>query len=373
MSEGLFRRLLLPGLAFKAVVIGGGYATGRELVEFFFPSGPTGGLAALLVTAAIWSAICTLTFLLARTFGSQNYRDFFRALLGRGWVIFEIAYVMLVVLVLSVFGAAAGTIGKSVLGLPDLVGTLGLAAAIALVVTFGNASVERIFKWVSILLYGVYIAFVWLSFDRFGDRIVNNLTTMPVGTDWLSGGVTYAGYNLVGAVVILPVIRHLTSRTDAVIAGMLCGPLAALPAIFFYLCMIAYYPEVGNEALPSNFLLERLGIPAFRYLFEAMVLAALLESGSAMVHSLNERVMTAIPQRNRLATEATRLGCAIVILVISIFVANQFGLITLIASGYRFSAYVFFGIYVLPLFTFGVWLIWRSRRTPLPPVSATAD
>ena len=39
-----FQRFLLPGLAFKGVVIGGGYATGRELAEFFVPSGPQGGL-----------------------------------------------------------------------------------------------------------------------------------------------------------------------------------------------------------------------------------------------------------------------------------------------------------------------------------------
>ena len=43
-----------PGLGFKAVVIGGGYATGRELAEFFLPSGPWGGLAAIaLATAAV--------------------------------------------------------------------------------------------------------------------------------------------------------------------------------------------------------------------------------------------------------------------------------------------------------------------------------
>ena len=35
-----FRRFLLPGLGVKAVVIGGGYATGRELAEFFLSRGP---------------------------------------------------------------------------------------------------------------------------------------------------------------------------------------------------------------------------------------------------------------------------------------------------------------------------------------------
>ena len=39
MSD-FFRRYLLPGFVFEAAVIGGGYATGRELVEFFLPAGP---------------------------------------------------------------------------------------------------------------------------------------------------------------------------------------------------------------------------------------------------------------------------------------------------------------------------------------------
>ena len=42
-----FKRILLPGLALKAFVIGGGYATGRELAEFFLPAGPRGGLMAI--------------------------------------------------------------------------------------------------------------------------------------------------------------------------------------------------------------------------------------------------------------------------------------------------------------------------------------
>ena len=61
-----FQRFLLPGFAFKAVVIGGGYATGRELAEFFLPSGPWGGIAAMLLAMLIWSIVCVATFLFAR-------------------------------------------------------------------------------------------------------------------------------------------------------------------------------------------------------------------------------------------------------------------------------------------------------------------
>ena len=49
-----FRRYVLPGLAFKAVVIGGGYATGRELAEFFLPAGAWGGVLAMALATLIW-------------------------------------------------------------------------------------------------------------------------------------------------------------------------------------------------------------------------------------------------------------------------------------------------------------------------------
>ena len=100
-----FQRYLLPGFAFKAVVIGGGYATGRELAEFFLASGPAGGLLAIGLAMLIWSLVCALTFLFARAFAAFDYRSFFAALLGPFWLLFEIVYVLLMILVLAVMAA----------------------------------------------------------------------------------------------------------------------------------------------------------------------------------------------------------------------------------------------------------------------------
>jgi hypothetical protein len=148
-----FQRFLLPGFAFKAVVIGGGYATGRELAEFFMPSGPWGGVAAMVLAMVIWCAVCVATFLFARATHTRDYLSFFRELLGPGWVVFEGAYVLFVVLILAVFGAAAGAIGEAMFGVPRIVGTLALMVGIAGFTMFGSVSVERLFKYVSFLLY----------------------------------------------------------------------------------------------------------------------------------------------------------------------------------------------------------------------------
>jgi len=359
-----FQRYLLPGFAFKAVVIGGGYATGRELAEFFLPSGPQGGLLAILLAMVIWSLVCAVTFCLAYAAKSWNYRAFFKNLLGPLWVLFEAAYLLFIILILAVFGAAAGAIGSAVIGWPPIAGTCCLIVCISLVAAYGSTSVERLFKWVSIFLYGVYGIFVALSFFAFGDRILANLSAPSPSEGWVLGGLTYAGYNVVGAVIILPVLRHLSSRKNALVAGALAGPLAMIPALLFFVCMIAYYPQIGSEPLPSDFLLRRLNFPAFHYLFQLMIFLALLESGTGCVHAFNERVAEAYAARTgRSLSKVARLSITGALLLGSIFLAARFGLVTLIARGYRGLAYLFLAIFVLPVMTLGVRQL-RRRKYP---------
>jgi uncharacterized membrane protein YkvI len=362
-----FQRFLLPGFAFKAVVIGGGYATGRELAEFFLPSGPWGGIAGMLLATLIWSAVCVTTFLFARATGARDYQSFVRSLLGPGWIVFEVAYVLFVVLILAVFGAAAGAIAAS-LGMPAIVGTLALMALIACVVAYGNTSVERLFTYVSFLLYGVYALFLILALTRFGDLVVAGFSKHIPMHGWVTGGVTYASYNIVGAMVILPVLRHLTSNRDAVIAGLIAGPLAMLPALLFFSCMIAYYPQIGAVTLPSDFLLQRLDLPLFRLLFQLMIFAALLESGTGSVHAINERVGNAWRRRHGHSLgRGARLAIALVILAGCMFLAQRFGLVALIANGYRLLAAVFLLVYVLPVLTIGVYKLRNGAARPQCP------
>ncbi|WP_343518293.1 hypothetical protein [Sphingomonas sp.] len=357
-----FQRYLLPGFAMKAVIIGGGYATGRELAEYFLPAGPWGGLAGMALAMLLWSVIAAATFAYARMVGALDYRAFFADLLGPAWVAFEIAYIIFVVLILAVFGASAGAIGAAMFGWPSFAGAILLALAILATVALGNAAVEGVFKYVSFLLYGVYALFLILGLLTFGDRIAEGFATPAPWTGWASGGLTYASYNIIGAVVILPVLRHLTSTRDAVIAGVIAGPLAMLPAILFFVCMIAFYPGIGNETLPSDFLLRQLNVPVFHWLFQIMIFAALLESGAGAVHAINERVAGMLRRRRGIELGArARAAIAGGLLLLCMFVAERVGLIALIASGYRLLAWMFLAVFVLPLLTIGVARLLRRK------------
>jgi len=49
------------------------------------------------------------------------------------------------------------------------------------------------------------------------------------------------------------------------------------------------------------------------------------------------------------------MGITIALLFVAVFVAGEFGFVALIANGYRWLAYTFILIYVLPIMTLGVW------------------
>jgi uncharacterized membrane protein YkvI len=188
------------------------------------------------------------------------------------------------------------------------------------------------------------------------------LSTSYPTTGWVAGGATYAAYNAVSAVVVLPMLRHLTSSKDAVISGLLCGPLGMLPAIVFFVCMTGFYPQIASEPLPSDYILRQLDVPVFHVLFQLMIFAALLESGVGLVHAINERIAGVLHARGRSLSTASRLWIAGGLLVGSIFIAERFGLVALIAHGYRWLAYGFVAVFVAPVLTYGLWSCLRSQR-----------
>ena len=132
------------------------------------------------------------------------------------------------------------------------------------------------------------------------------------------------------------------------------------PAILFFIVMAGFYPAIQQQLLPSDFLLGQLGFPAFRVLFQVMIFAALLESGTGCVHAINERIAHAYRRGDeRTFTQPMRLAVTVAILGGSVFVADRVGLVSLIADGYRWLSYVLLAIYVLPLLTFGIWRLSR--------------
>ncbi|MDQ2701415.1 MAG: hypothetical protein M3Y70_01060 [Pseudomonadota bacterium] len=364
-----FQRYLLPGFVFQAAVIAGGYATGRELVEFFLPAGPWGGLLGMAVSMLVWSAVLMASFELARVARAYDYRSFFKALLGRGWFAFEIGYFLLVLVIMAVMGAAAGEIAQSLFGVPKLAGSLAMIAATGGMLFFGTAAIEKFLVASVGYLYLVYFVFVAWSLVAFGDRIQASFESVPVDGRWFMAGITYAGYNVATVPAVLFCVRHFARRSDALVAGALAGPMGMLPGVAFYIAMMGYYQQIADVALPSAFLLARLQAPWFGWAFQLAVMLTLVDTGVALLHAVNERVANAWAERQRPMPRSVRPALAIGVMLVAIYAATAIGLVDLVAKGYGTLTWYFLAIYVLPLLTWGLWLLWQNRRHDHEPLS----
>ena len=68
-----FEQFLLPGIVFQSVLIGGAYATGREIVQYGARFGAVGVWSIVAIFAG-FSLMCALAFEFARINGTYDYR-----------------------------------------------------------------------------------------------------------------------------------------------------------------------------------------------------------------------------------------------------------------------------------------------------------
>jgi uncharacterized membrane protein YkvI len=367
MTSTVWQRYFLPAFTFMAVVIGGGYATGRELVEFFMPAGPVGGLLGMAMTAVVWSVIFALTLEFARITASLDYRAFFRSLLGRGWVLFEIAFLALLLIILAVVGAASGEIAADILNTPAWAGTVVFLVLIALLAWLGTRAIEVFFSTWGMLLIFAYAAFMIVCLSAFGSSIESTFAaTDGAGPGWFRGGVTYAGYNIVIMPALLFCARHQRSRRDTLVAGALTGPIAILPAVVLYVAMQAQYPQIASAAIPLQTLLHALEAPWLTIGMQVAIFGTLVQTGTGVLHGFNERLLGARADSGELRFRRLRLAISVGLALVALLLATRIGLIDLIAKGYGFLAWVIIAIYAIPLVTLGSWRIFIRAAAPAP-------
>jgi uncharacterized membrane protein YkvI len=371
MGGTWFQRYLLPGFIIQSSIIGGAYGSGKELQEFFFKHGPVGGLLGMAVTMAIFSLVLMAAYEFSRRFQLFDYRSFSKALLGPAWPVYEILYFAIIILVISVVGAVAGEILHDSFGLPNFVGVLGIMVLIALIVFFGTPGVERVLAIWSIVLFATYLLFLGWHLVQHGDQIVANMKNYEVGEGWAISGLAYSGYNLSTVPALVFCIYHMTKRREALVAGSIGGVLAMLPAMLFFIAMIGQFDVIaaaGDDGpLPVTILMNALdGAEFFAYLFPVVLFGTFVETGTAVIHGVNERIDRTFAEKGNRMPDWMRPAVALSILFTAVVVADAIGLTGLIAKGYGTITWAFIIILFVPLLTWGVYLIWRSDR--LQPV-----
>ena len=343
LSNSWLKKYLLPGFIFHFLVIGGGYGTGRELVEFFLLLGPKNGILGMIVSTIIWCVVLACTFELSRQFRSYDYRSFLIKILGRGWIFYEITYLIGLVLVISVLGSASGNLVMEVLDLPTIVGTIAMILMIGVLSFFGSRVIEVFLSYWSIFLYLVFIILViWIN-SIYGNQISNNFSLTEEPASWLKNGIMYAAYNVGPVAAILFCLTSIKTRKEALISGGLAGIIAIIPGFMIFYSLVSFYPNINQETIPTNFLLDKIGSTSFKFIFQLILFGTFIETGVGLIHGFNERISNWLKSdRGQELSRISRFIISILFLIISIFIAEKIGLVDVFLSQFGFDLSTFF-------------------------------
>ncbi len=359
------QRLLIPGAVLQSVMIGGGYGTGREVVEYFTRFGAGPGLLGLALAGAGIAVVFALSLELARRANAYDYRTFFKALLGRFWVSYEVLLLLLVMLVLGVISAASqGMLLRLFPGLSPGLSTLLFVLATVGLILFGRTWVTRILTFWSFVLYAAFAALLGMVWLRFGEGLGAAFSTPGTSEGWALSALRYVGYNVTAVPVVLFAARALRSQRDTAIAGALGGVLAILPAVALHLCFLALGPAVyDGVALPLFSVLDVLAAPMLTLCLSVVLLGTFLETALGDLQGLLERMDRWREERHGAPFSPWGHGAMALLLLVAAAVLGRLGVVALIGEGYGTLAWGFILVYILPVLVWGL-RRWRSPEAP---------
>lgn len=352
----------IPGLVIQSVIVGATYATGREVTEFFLQFGPASALVGLLISTVLYSFVCMIIFELARRYQVLDYKRFCKVYLGPLWVLFEVGFIYGVVLTLSVVAAAAGEIMSNMAGIPMFASSIFMMVLITILVSLGSERLEKAMSIWSIFFYGAYLSLVIFTLLELGGRLEGQFVLSSVGSSTISSAALYTAFSAAILPTLVFVARYFRSTSDALIAGSLCGPLVILPGLALVLMLTPFYPAVVDEPIPIMLVFENMGSLVLPTIVQVAMLGTFAATGAGLLHGINERIANSREEKGKGMPDWARAGLALAVMIFSVFLATRFGIIDLVAKGFRIGAVAFIVIIFLPLLTRGFWMIMPGRE-----------
>jgi len=294
-------------------------------------------------------------------FRVYDYRRFLRALLGRGWFAYELCFMVLLVIVLAVTGAAAGRVLAETFGIEPLSGTLAMLAAVVACNFFGRRLVAMTLTAGALALSSGLLAYgvlVWRAADA---AILETFRAAPDVGDWVTDAAKFTMYNSALVPVLLYATTAIERRGQAVVSALCAACAGVLPALVLHLSFMAHYPAITAEAVPAYWMMTRYASQAFLLVYVGLLFMTIVQTGVGVLQGLNERLDAwRLETSQRVFPPVFHAVVAGMVTVLSL-VMSRFGIIDLIAKGYGTLAWGFLVVFTLPLLTVGLWRI-AGRR-----------
>lgn len=350
------KRIVLPGIILQSVLIGGGYATGREIVEYGGRFGASGWISGLAIFIG-FSVMSMLSMEACRQWKVYDYKSLLKKIAGRGWIAYEVVYLALCILIIAVMAAAAGELLHTTLRFNKWVGVAVIILTVGFLNYKGDETIAKLETIGTIALFAAYLFFSFSIFSTHATAIGNTFRQWSPSGDTnppslgmpLVTGIIYVGYNLAVYPASFFTYRALETRRQSIVAGLISGLLMTTPWFLTYFALMAFYPDASviQSAVPWLAMLQDFH-PAYITLFSVVVGWTLIETATGVIHGFIGRIEVEAQAKGWELKKIHKALISFTALIAALFL-SQVGIIDLVARGYTLMAYAMIAVYAVPL------------------------
>ena len=285
--------ILRIGSAFIGVIVGAGFASGQEILQYFTSFGILGIFGAILSTA-LFSCIGMVLVWLGSYTQTNSHKDVIYRISGR-----YLGTVIDYILIFTLFGvgvvmiAGAGSNLNQQFGLPFFVGSTlmtifviltGLLKVNRVVSIIGGITPFLIFFVVLISIYSLLT--MDASFASLNEVAQATPTTLP---NWFVSSINYVSFNVaVGA--SMSIVMGGTEKNPKIAAkgGLLGGFVLGILIILSHLAIFSKIGEVGNLDMPMLGIVSNLS-PILGLVMSLVIFGMIYNTAIGMFFSFTAR------------------------------------------------------------------------------------
>lgn len=347
--------------AYIGVLVGAGFASGQEILQFFTSFGWLGVLGTLLATVLFAFLGMNLTQLGSRL-QTTSHKEVIYHICGRylGLVVdFIITFFLFGVLVVMIAGA--GSIFEQQFGISSLVGSLLMTFLTILTVTLNIQKVISIIGFITPFLLVMVVILSGYSFVTMEHSLydVHQLvdTQYAASTNWGLGALLYVSYNIAAATAMLTVMGGaVKDERFAGLGGIIGGIGLGILILLINLGMFAKIDTITGVDMPMLYLANELS-PFFSVLMSIILIGMIYNTAVGMLYAFSVRIVE--PSQKSFQFFVTIFGAAA-------FLASFIGFITLVGTVYPLVGYLGFTLMAAIIFS---WVRTKQKAKQFPPSS----
>ncbi|MBB3128863.1 putative membrane protein YkvI [Paenibacillus rhizosphaerae] len=258
MKNGI--RVLQIAFTYIGTIVGAGFATGQEILQFFTQYGKWATLTILLSTALfIW--LGTKMMLISRRISAKSYEDLNKHLFGvKAGGVISIVMLFVLIGVNSIMLAGAGSVFVEHLNLHYQTGLLVTLIGSYIILNRGMNAIMQMNSIVVPLMLTLSLVIIFNTIRMPGaDSFLRITTDHHYTSVWISP-LLYASFNLVMAqAVLVPLGSKTESHAVVKWGGILGGVGVGFMLLAAHMAMSAHMPGIRQYEIPMGSIANNLG------------------------------------------------------------------------------------------------------------------